>query len=112
VAHDLVTILGNLLENAVEAIGESARREIWVDLQHDSDRLVVTVEDSGPGIPPEHRERLFQPGFSTKGEDRGFGLFHVSKRVTALGGRLEVTDREGGGTVFRATIHYPEQAQD
>ncbi|MDR3670620.1 MAG: response regulator [Holophaga sp.] len=111
VAHDLVTILGNLLENAVEAIGESTRREILVDLQHASDRLVVTVEDSGPGIPPELRERLFQRGFSTKGEDRGFGLFHVFKRVTALGGRLEVADREGGGTIFRTSIHYPEKIQ-
>jgi CitB family two-component system sensor histidine kinase MalK len=108
VAHDLVTILGNLMENAVEAIGESERREIHVDLHHDSDRLTIAVADSGPGIPPECREHLFERGFSTKGGDRGFGLYHASRRVAALGGHLVVANLECGGTVFRASIHYPE----
>lgn len=112
VAHDLITILGNLLENAVEAIGNSARREIHVDLQHDSDWLAITVEDTGPGLLPEHRARVFERGFSTKGEDRGFGLYHTFTRVTALGGRLVATNREGGGTTFRATIRYPEKLPD
>lgn len=109
VAHDLVTILGNLMENAVEAMGGSARREIHVDLRHEADRLAITVADTGPGIRPELRARLFDRGFSTKGGDRGFGLFHASQRVAALGGELVVEDRDGGGTVFRADIHYPEK---
>jgi DNA-binding response OmpR family regulator/anti-sigma regulatory factor (Ser/Thr protein kinase) len=112
VAHDLVTILGNLMENAVEAIGDSTRREIHVDLQHDSDRLTIEVADTGPGIAADCRERLFERGFSTKGVDRGFGLYHVFQRVTALGGRLVAADREGGGTVFRASIHYPEKVPE
>jgi len=109
VAHDLVTILGNLLENAGEAMAGCPRREIQVDLRHEADRLAITVADTGPGIPPELRARLFDRGFSTKGGDRGFGLFHAGQRVAALGGRLTVEDREGGGTVFRAEILYPEQ---
>jgi signal transduction histidine kinase len=112
VAHDLVTILGNLMENAVEAMGESTRREIRVDLQYDADRLEIAVADTGPGIPAENLERLFERGYSTKGEDRGFGLYHASLRVTALGGRLEAGPREGGGTVFRASIRYPEKLPD
>jgi sensor histidine kinase regulating citrate/malate metabolism len=111
VAHDLVTILGNLMENAVEAMGASARREIHVDLQHDSERLSIAVADTGPGIPAGNLERLFERGFSTKGGDRGFGLYHASRRVAALGGRLVASSPEGGGTVFRATIHYPEAVQ-
>jgi len=107
VARDLVTILGNLLENAVEAIGPSATRQIRVDLRFDSDRLELAVEDTGPGIPPGHRDRLFEKGFTTKPGDRGLGLYHASQRVAALGGRLTVEDRMGGGTVFRASIRYP-----
>jgi DNA-binding response OmpR family regulator/anti-sigma regulatory factor (Ser/Thr protein kinase) len=112
VAHDLITILGNLLENAVEAIGASPRREIRVDLQHDEGILHLAVADTGPGIPPAARERLFERGFSTKGGDRGFGLHHASRRCAALGGQLAAADREGGGTVFSASIRYPEADPD
>jgi len=106
-AHDIVTILGNLMENAVEAMGTSTRREINLDLRHAGDRLAIAVEDTGPGILPEHRAKVFERGFSTKGGDRGYGLYHAAQRVAALGGRLEAEGRDGGGTVFRASIHFP-----
>ena len=108
-AHDIVTILGNLLANAMEAIGDSARREILVDLRLERDRLGIVVEDSGPGILQEHRALLFERGFSTKGEDRGYGLHLAAQRVKALGGQLTADNREGGGTIFRASIPFPEE---
>jgi len=111
-AHDLVTILGNLLENAVEAIGGSDRREIQVDLRHDGERLEITVADTGPGILPEHQPWLFERGFSTKGADRGYGLFQAAQRVAALGGRLTASQREQGGTVFRATIRFQGESPE
>lgn len=91
----------------MEAIGPSATRQIRVDLRFDSDCLELAVEDTGPGIPPEHRDRLFAKGFTTKPGDRGLGLYRASQRVAALGGQLTVEDRAGGGTVFRARIRYP-----
>jgi CitB family two-component system sensor histidine kinase MalK len=109
-AHDIVTILGNLLENAVEAIGDGVRREILVALDYDSDWLGITVADTGPGIRAEHLALLFDRGFSTKGGDRGYGLFHAAQRVAALGGQLAAEPREGGGTLFRASLPFPEEA--
>jgi two-component system, CitB family, sensor histidine kinase MalK len=111
-AHDIVTVLGNLMENAVEAIGESPEREIHVSLRHDEDRLDICVEDTGPGIDPEHLDRMFERGFTTKGRDRGYGLYQVSQRVEALGGRLVAANREQGGAIFRASIPFPEEDLD
>lgn len=110
VARDLVTILGNLLENAVEAMGASATRQIRVDLQHDADRLDLEVADTGPGVPAGYRDRLFEKGFTTKPGDRGVGLYLTAQKVAALGGRLTVGDRPGGGAVFRASVRYPAGA--
>jgi CitB family two-component system sensor histidine kinase MalK len=108
-AHDIVTVLGNLLENAVDAIGDGDRREILVDLDYDAGWLAITVADTGPGIRPEHLALLFERGFSTKGGDRGYGLYHAAQRVALHGGRLEVSGREGGGTIFHACIGFPEE---
>jgi CitB family two-component system sensor histidine kinase MalK len=106
-AHDIVTILGNLLENAMEAIGDSRRREVLVDLRQDQDQLSIQVEDSGPGVAPEHLGQIFERGFSSKGVDRGFGLFLARQRAAARGGQLTVSAGAGGGASFQASIHVP-----
>jgi len=111
-AHDIVTILGNLMENAVETMGDSPLREIHVDLRHRSDRLELAVEDTGPGILPEHLPHLFERGFSTKGGERGYGLYHAGQRVVALGGQLVAGSRPGGGASFQASIDFPGEVPD
>jgi two-component system sensor histidine kinase DcuS len=93
----------------VDAIGDGDRREILVDLDYDAGWLAITVADTGPGIRPEHLALLFERGFSTKGGDRGYGLYHAAQRVALHGGRLEVSGREGGGTIFHACIGFPEE---
>jgi CitB family two-component system sensor histidine kinase MalK len=109
-AHDLVTILGNLLENAVEAIGNGTRREIRVSLRPEGPLVHVSVEDSGPGLPEEVLSQAFTLGFSTKGENRGFGLWQAARTAEARGGRLVGKNMEEGGAVFTASLHiYPEE---
>lgn len=103
-AHDLVTILGNLLENAVEAIGAGPRREIRVLLRPEGPRLHLAVEDSGPGLPGELLSGAFARGFSTKGENRGLGLWQAARTVESRGGRLEGRNREAGGATFSASL--------
>jgi CitB family two-component system sensor histidine kinase MalK len=103
-SHDLVTVLGNLLENAVEAIGDGARREIQVSLRPEGALLHLSVADTGPGLPEAIQAQAFMLGFSTKGENRGFGLWQAARAIEARGGRLVATNREGGGALFTATF--------
>ena len=104
VSHDLVTVLGNLLENAVEAIGTGPRREIQISLQPEGTQLHLSVMDSGPGLPEEILAQAFTLGFSTKGENRGFGLWQAARTIEARGGHLVGKNREGGGAVFTASL--------
>lgn len=104
--HDVITILGNFLENAVDAMGSGG--DIDVVLRVEEGSLAIQVEDRGPGLPPGP---LFAKGFSTKGADRGYGLHHARQRVEALGGTLDASGREGGGARFRAVIPFPEEVQ-
>lgn len=103
-SHDLITVLGNLLENAVEAIGEGARREILVSLRPEGPQLHMSVIDSGPGLPESVLANAFTLGFSTKGENRGFGLWQAARTVEARGGRLVGQNREEGGAAFTASL--------
>ncbi len=103
-SHDLVTIVGNLLENAAEAIGDSPSREILLGLWQEDAWLRIRVEDSGPGLPEGDPARLFERGFSTKGENRGYGLWRAARSVEARGGRLRAWSREGGGAIFEASL--------
>ena len=109
-AHDIVTIVGNLLENAVEALQHATTSEIHLGLWREGEWLHLSVEDSGPGLPEGSIERLFERGFSTKGEHRGLGLWQAARTVEARGGRLQAWNREGGGAVFEASIRlFPEE---
>jgi len=92
----LLTILNNLLNNAIEAIPE--RGEVVIEiLQEAPDVLLLKVTDDGVGIPTQDREIIFEPGYTTKftpetGEFfSGIGLTHVRGLVEDLGGRIEVT---------------------
>jgi two-component system CitB family sensor kinase len=108
----LVTIVGNLVDNALDAVAASAPpRSVTVRLTYDDDAqvIVVSVSDSGPGLSPELAERVFQDGYSTKGSrdgrPRGLGLALVHRLVSRLGGHIEVISE--GGARFTATLPVP-----
>ena len=98
-AQDLVTIVGNLVDNAIDAAasGEPPR---WVSLEIavEHDGVVIEVADSGPGVPEEDSEAVLRYGYSTKphsGQGRGLGLALVSRTVNRLGGTLSLARRRG-----------------
>jgi signal transduction histidine kinase len=68
----------------------------------------LAVEDRGPGIPAEARERIFDPYFTTKPEGTGLGLAIVKKIVLQHGGAIEAGDRPGGGARF--ALRFPLRA--
>ncbi|MDW7645839.1 MAG: sensor histidine kinase [Desulfuromonadales bacterium] len=102
----LVTILGNLLDNAFEAVRAGDRPwEVRLILTDLGDDLILEVEDSGPGVSPEVAETLFDKGVTTKGQaGRGFGLYLLRQAVTALGGSITYGQGELGGALFTVSI--------
>ncbi len=95
-------VVVNLIDNAAEALEHSLRKEIWVSSALDSERDVVeiTVADSGPGIPPEAKERLFLPYFSTKRTGTGLGLAIVNRIVTEHHGSIRAEENLPTGSKF------------
>ncbi|MEU5082277.1 MULTISPECIES: sensor histidine kinase [Streptomyces] len=109
-ARDLVTILGNLIDNAVDAAQGSVRARVTVTAYASGAELVLRVSDTGPGVDPAHAGLVFQRGFSTKPAGpggRGLGLALARQAVTRHEGTLTVTgsgeDGEGGA-VFEVRL--------
>src|SRR5579884_2355267 len=92
----------NLIDNAAEALENSVTKDIWVRTRLESEREMVSliVADSGPGIPPEAKERLFLPYFSTKSRGTGLGLAIVSRIVSEHHGNIRVEENWPVGTQF------------
>lgn len=110
--HDLVTIVGNLVDNAIEACGLGDR--IDVSASATGDTVTVTVDDSGPGVPASDRSDIFVEGVSSKaparpagGHRRGIGLALVRRIVRRRHGQVQVGDSALGGARF--TVRLPVQ---
>ncbi|KLQ27282.1 two-component system sensor histidine kinase DcuS [Citrobacter sp. RHBSTW-00570] len=96
----LITVLGNLIENALEALGQEPGGEISVSLHYRHSWLHCEVNDDGPGIAPEHIEHIFEKGVSSKGTERGVGLALVKQQVENVGGNISVESEPGIFTQF------------
>jgi two-component system sensor kinase FixL len=98
-------ILLNLIRNAIEAMEESARKELLIaSLPHGSNFVELSVADTGSGIAPEIAAQLFQPFVTTKRQGMGVGLSISRSIVENHGGQMRVEPNNGGGTVFRFTL--------
>jgi PAS domain S-box-containing protein len=110
----VIVALSNLIANAVEAMSVCApeRRRLvaglaWREVGDDDKparELVFAIGDSGPGIPPELRDRIFYPFFTTRERGSGIGLATVQKIVASHGGCVELDTRVGEGTTFRVRL--------
>ncbi len=100
-SNAMVLILGNLLENAMEEVQglPADRRKIRCAIMQDGTSIRIMVADSGRGILPEIRHRVFQRGFSTKGSGRGFGMSLVREYVEMAGGTITLQTGQDGTTV-------------
>ncbi|MFZ5944794.1 MAG: DcuS/MalK family sensor histidine kinase [Bacillota bacterium] len=103
----MVVIIGNLLENAMEAVSglEAARRRVFFSIKGNEEGLEIVVEDQGRGIAPEIKDDIFTNGFSTKGNGRGYGLYLVHRYVTIARGNINVESKPGIST--RISIFLP-----
>jgi two-component system, CitB family, sensor kinase len=121
-SRDLTTVVGNLVDNAVDAAGLNAGGDgrgagggkVSVKLNEEAGKVTVTVRDSGPGVAPGEREDIFRRGFSTKASEgdggRGFGLPLTRLVCLRRGGDVEV--HNDGGAVFTASLRKVPRESD
>ena len=100
--HALRQVLMNLVLNAQQAMGSGGL--ITITIGREGDYGTVVVSDTGPGIPPELRERLFKPFNTSKKGGSGIGLALVKRFADNFGGTLSVESEEGRGATFRLRL--------
>lgn len=104
--HDLVLIIGNIVENAFDVLKKfQGERIVNLSILDFDKEIVIVVEDSGPGMSDEVRENLFRRGYSSKGDGHGFGLYLVKQSIDNLDGTITVESSLGEGTTF--TVRLP-----
>ncbi|KLA00790.1 hypothetical protein B4147_0835 [Bacillus wiedmannii] len=104
ITHELITIVGNLIDNALEAVTNCEKKQVEVEIQY-GDTLTITVQDTGKGI-QEEIGVLFTKGYSTKGDNRGYGLYLVKESIQRINGEIHMHSLVGKGTTI--TIEIPK----
>lgn len=102
---DIASIVGNLIDNAIDAISGQPEAKIWILLRSEQGGVTFRIRDNGPGITGIPVERCFEKGVSTKGPDRGYGLSIVNEKLTRAGGRLSLENQNG----LICTVWIPEE---
>ena len=110
---DLITVVGNLLENAMEAINvqhHGSLRSVVLQITEDEGCLVLMVTDTGSGITPQVMAHMYETGFSTKSSDgRGVGMSLIQDIVTRCDASIEVDSEPGSGTTFTLIFSTPRE---
>ena len=100
-AEGLRRILRNLVDNALKYA--RAGKYLGLRLVEEEAMVRIELEDHGPGIPPEERERIFRRAY-TSGRGSGLGLSIARTLAREMGGELRAFEAKGGGTVFEVTL--------
>ena len=104
----MVMVIGNLLENAFEAMngmdGMNDHKELLFGIYSRPGAVLITVDDTGKGIKSEDIDKIFVMGYSTKGEGRGTGLYQIKSIVENFGGKITVESQEGVGSSFSVSF--------
>ncbi|MEW9672333.1 ATP-binding protein [Ammoniphilus sp. 3BR4] len=113
----MIAVIGNLLDNAMEALQGQAldQRKIYISIRNDDERLSIIAEDNGPGIPEDIRELIYIQGFSTKAnkdKNRGIGLALIYQYVMNAKGTIELKTDPSYGTRFEISVPmYPDREE-
>ncbi len=91
-------VMANLLTNAIQVMGDEGT--ITVEARRHADHDAIMVRDGGPGVSAEHRDRLFEPLFTTKAKGTGLGLTICRQIIERHGGTIDLSDHEGPGAAF------------
>lgn len=104
----LIVAIGVLLDNAFEAVQTQKRKEISLYLHYDKDEGILTIKvtDTGIGMSSEEKKKIFQRGFSTKGNKRGYGLDAVQTIIRSYNGIIDVESKEQIGSKVLIELDY------
>lgn len=108
-AADIAIIIGNLLDNAFDAVEHQLEKKVAFSITGVGSEIIIEVTDNGNGISSEALTSLFTLGYSSKGDKRGYGLFNVKRIVESLGGTVEVNNVREGRTIF--TVYLPKKRE-
>lgn len=104
---DLSSVIGDLIENSLEAVAVDGRGKVELKILEEPQRLIIEVRDNGPGIPPEIRQRIYERSFSTKIGQRGYGLYIVKNIIEQAGGSITLETEPGTAWL----IQIPKQKE-
>ena len=113
-ANQLRQVLINLLTNGFHAMVNSSTKQIKIaahqESLEDGGWLLITISDSGHGIPEKARQKIFDPFFTRRENGTGLGLAIVQQIIDSHGGRISVSDSSASGTTFTILLPLKEQA--
>lgn len=99
-------VLTNLIINAIQAI--PTKGEITIEAAQENQQALITITDTGTGIPDELKPNVFRPLFTTKAKGQGFGLAVVKRLIEAQKGEITFKSEKGRGTTFTIKIPLPK----
>ncbi len=106
--NQIISVLNNLFENAREALSGKPDAEITLKGQITESKVILLINDNGPGIPPEVKQKLFTPYFTTKSSGTGLGLAIVKRIMQHHGGDIMPEESENGGACFKLIFPLKE----
>lgn len=112
ISHELITIIGNLVDNAMDAVAEASEKRVTLHIEQDCGVVTIEVVDTGIGISADAVTKMFEKGYSTKASDRGLGLFLVQRSVSKLGGDIAVSSGSGQGARFQVELPYHSEGDE
>jgi signal transduction histidine kinase len=102
-------IVSNLILNAIQAMPNGGKLTVKANKDKQSGDYILSVEDTGVGIPDEIKDKLFTPMFTTKSKGQGFGLAVVKRMTETLGGTVTFESEHGKGTKFIVRFPPPKE---
>lgn len=109
-SNDLVTIIGNLIENALESVSKSDKENKYVDVRIEEydNKIEIEVEDSGVGIEAENISKIFKRGYTTKTGSEGVGMALVKETIENLKGQISINSEKNSGCIVTVSLFKEE----
>ena len=107
--NQMIRVLNNVLNNAIEAINDDHEPEIILSLELIEDSVLLTIKDNGRGIPAVLHDKIFQPNFTTKNSGMGLGLAMVKRIIDDVGGNIYFESQQNKGTTFYISVPLLKQ---